>query len=1166
MKAKTFLAACTAALTAVAAVAAPYEIKISDGRPDAMYKLGETCRFRLTARDLATNDVSRGGVVKVKIDNFGERVFATREWDPAAEPVLEMSGTMKDPGFLRVVAMSAPRQAGALWALGKGNACWSVGFEPERIRPGSARPADFDAYWDGERARLAREVPSDFRRERVDWLCDGGFEVWKVSCATFGGKRTWGFLVAPKDLSSGPLPLYVNVPGAGPALSEAGTRHFMKPGEIHLVVNVHPYEPAKDAAGQKRLYDAQGRECAKKYGCNYAIAGGAVSREEFFFHDALLGIDRVVAWVASLPEVDRGRVRYSGGSQGGGMGIALCALNPAIGRAVFMVPAMTDLCGFRAGRQSGWPLLVERQKTPAAKSAAEAIAPYFDAAHFAPRVRIPLRIEAGLSDTTCPPPCVYATFNAFGSSDKKAVNSIGCGHSGSKENRAKLAAWLREKAALSPAAVSGGFRPVRVVYGDKGLFAKSMASRLAGELARAAERVTGHPCAAERESVGGEPATGTIYVGPTEAAARAGFDVSALPALGARIVVTNGVAFILARTTTACAYGISDFAARLLGYHFVTFDGDDPFECSPGLEIADCDFTAIPAIYYRRVYAVDKYKRLPELKRDWAMRHLLFKTDVIEADLDGADRLSERTHPCHSQFDYVPPETYFESHPEYYSLGKDGKRHGVRNRRSHLCLTNPDVERIVWSNLVSFIEADRREKPSGYPCIYDFSQMDAAPDFCRCEACAAVAAKYDAKGGRTDGGDAGLQLEFVNRIARKLKAAYPDVMLRIFAYVSTEVPPKGRIRPEDNVIVWLCDLYTTSDHEVPLTHPANAPRLGILREWAKIARNIEIWDYMLYGELSDRKGGHADFPEVNVDAIAADARLFRDMGVKRLFMECEYRDQPFHELNIHALGTFYCDPDADVEKVVSEYCRVYGGAAGKMREAIDLVRRLQLSAPATETQGFRWHRRDLAWLTVANLERVWRLMKEAEALADTPGAKKRVAHALRSTENKLSLLRKCESGDAECVFAAESFGRANLCRFVDDPAAAEGRAVEVLHRDAIDAKKPVKPALPLQMGVYDWDTKGNEGLSLSPVVSQGYAWYKVGEAYVPPAGTIWLSKDWGVTVDLRSCHAKGDGLPEDYNRFDFYVSAKYTGERLFIDRVRLVRKIAIQAKPEKGEK
>ena len=228
---------------------------------------------------------------------------------------------MKEPGFLRVVAMSAPRQAGAIWALGKGNACWSVGFEPERIRPGSARPADFDAYWDGERARLAREVPPDFRRERVDRLCGGGFEVWKVSCATFGGKRTWGFLVEPKNLSSGPMPLHVNVPGAGPALSEAGTRHFMKPGEIHLVVNVHPYEPAKDAAGQKRLYDAQDRECAKKYGCNYAIAGGAVDKEEFFFHDALLGIDQHDAEGAILQHTVEGTIARTDGE-------SLCLIVP----------------------------------------------------------------------------------------------------------------------------------------------------------------------------------------------------------------------------------------------------------------------------------------------------------------------------------------------------------------------------------------------------------------------------------------------------------------------------------------------------------------------------------------------------------------------------------------------------------------------------------------------------------------------------------------------------------------------------------------------------------------------------------------------------------------------------------------------------------------------
>ena len=236
----------------------------------------------------------------------------------------------------------------------------------------------------------------------------------------------------------------MNIPGAGPALSEAGTKSFKKQGEIHLVLNVHPYEPAADAEGQNRLYKAQDAECAKKYGCNYAIAGGAVSREEFFFHDALLGIDRAVTWAVALPEVDRARVRYLGGSQGGGMGIALCALNPAIRKAGFYVPALADLCGFRAGHQSGWPLLVERQKDERSKAAAEAIAPYFDAAHFAARVKIPVRVSVGFSDTTCPPPCVYAAYNALRSSDKAIHNGLGMGHSTYPEIRRKIEDWLRE--------------------------------------------------------------------------------------------------------------------------------------------------------------------------------------------------------------------------------------------------------------------------------------------------------------------------------------------------------------------------------------------------------------------------------------------------------------------------------------------------------------------------------------------------------------------------------------------------------------------------------------------------------------------------------------------------------------------------------------------------
>ena len=703
---------------------------------------------------------------------------------------------------------------------------------------------------------------------------------------------------------------------------------------------------------------------------------------------------------------------------------------------------------------------------------------------------------------------------------------------------------MRTAGTAFASAVIGAVAPIvawgnAVVFETNGYVRKKVVADASAELARAISRTAG------------DSPSFSVSVGPTQAAKDAGLSADGLPALGYRVVVRNGRAYILSRTATGVVYGISDFAAKLLDYHFVTFDGEDPFVRRPGLKLADCDFTGSPAIYRRQVYTPDKSKTLQRLKSQWLMRTLLFKVDMDETDIEGAERLSKQTKGCHSQFDYLPPETYFKAHPEYYMLGKDGRRHGERNRRSHPCYTHPDVEEIVVSNMLAFIRRDRTEHPEDPPCVYDFTQMDAAPDMCRCPSCSAVAAKYDARGGRTDGGDAGLQLAFVNRVARRVKAEFPDVKIRIFAYVSTEVAPARGIVPEDNVVVWLCDLYSNSDHEVPLKHPANAKRLEILKGWAKLTRNLEIWDYMLYGDCKDGVGTHGDFPEVNVDAIAADAKLFRDLGVRRLFMEAEYRDQPFHELNLHAMGACYADPDCDIEKVVSDYCRVYGAAAPKMREAIELVRRLQRETSAAQTEKFRWHRRDLEWLTVRNLAKLRDLFAEAVRLADTSAAKARAEHAFRSAAHKLGLVQKAEKGDAEYVFTAKALNCSAGCRRVDDRESSDGTAVEVLVRQD---GAVVKPELPVRMGVYDWDTKKNQNFRLAPDLSaKGYAWYELGAADVPPAATFWLCESWGCSVDLRACYATADGLPESYNRFKFFVRAKVVDGRFFVDTVRLAR-------------
>ena len=427
------------AVAALAAVAAPYSFKITCDDPTRMRHAGEETEFRIFCTDIGTNVV--GGEIEVRLDNFGAKTIVSRKVDPAKENPIVLKGSLDEPGFLRAAAIN-PGIAQTVFGIGKGNECASVGYDVEKIRPGFPRPADFDSYWHGEQARLRREVPLDVRRDSLSVSGKKGFKIWKVSFATFGGKRVWGFLSMPDDGLKGPWPLKVNVPGAGPAYSEALATTAT--GMVSLVMNVHPFEPARTQKEQSALYKEQDDRMVAKYGVTYATAGIAVSREECFFHDAILGIDRAVDWAAALPEVDRSRVWYYGGSQGGGFGMYLMGLNKNFTRGFVWICALADHGGYLVGRTPGWPRMVARSGNKAAQKIAERNAPYFDASHFAPLVKVPVRMTAGLSDVCCPPPSVWSVYNALGTADKEIVPCPGVGHGLPADLRIRFNHWLSQ--------------------------------------------------------------------------------------------------------------------------------------------------------------------------------------------------------------------------------------------------------------------------------------------------------------------------------------------------------------------------------------------------------------------------------------------------------------------------------------------------------------------------------------------------------------------------------------------------------------------------------------------------------------------------------------------------------------------------------------------------
>ena len=301
-------------------------------------------------------------------------------------------------------------------------------------------PETVAEYWAGERARLDREVPADVRCEPCPEIGDAAHDAYRISSATFNGKRVYGFMSVPRG--EGPYPLYVSVPGAGKGEIAAGNM----PGVIRLVLNVFDYDVGTDAKIAAERYRDWVDRTNAKYGVrNYMHAGLGRGREEYVFHDVILGMLRTIDWAAGRPKADPRRVLYFGSSQGGAFGLWLAAFGARFSKIVLNVLAMCDLLAFRDGRECGGPDPV-RGQCAAERAVAEAAAPYYDAALVAPLVKAPVRMIVCLDDHVCPYATAVTAFGRLANPESRLFAARGLGHSYGSPFFAPCLKWLMDDA------------------------------------------------------------------------------------------------------------------------------------------------------------------------------------------------------------------------------------------------------------------------------------------------------------------------------------------------------------------------------------------------------------------------------------------------------------------------------------------------------------------------------------------------------------------------------------------------------------------------------------------------------------------------------------------------------------------------------------------------
>ncbi len=243
-----------------------------------------------------------------------------------------------------------------------------------------------------------------------------------------------------------------------------------------------------------------------------------------------------------------------------------------------------------------------------------------------------------------------------------------------------------------------------------------------------------------------------------------------------------------------------------------------------------------------------------------------------------------RVHTFHR---FMPADEYYASHPEYYAL-RNGRR-----ITTQLCLTNPDVLRIVTEKVALMLEEFPNEE------VISVSQDD-NQQYCECENCRAIDER--------EGSPSGTMIYFVNKVADQ----FPDKMISTLAYQYTRKAPK-HIEPAKNVLITLCSIEC--DRSAPIDEKCTDFAEDLVA-WGKLTDNVRIWDY-----TTQFTNFLAPFP--NIYTLQSNIQLFRNNNAKWIFEQHSHNPSELFELRSYFTAKLLWNPDLDQDSIITDFLNGY---------------------------------------------------------------------------------------------------------------------------------------------------------------------------------------------------------------------------------------------------
>jgi len=273
-------------------------------------------------------------------------------------------------------------------------------------RSAQTEPEDFTAFWDGTLEEAASH-PLDLRVERVASVLSA-VEVYDVTFAGFAGQPVRGWYRRPAGVS-GALPTVVQYVGYGGGRGYAEESLLIAAsgfGHFHM-----------DTRGQGASWGIGDTPDAGPLPPQVpgVMTRGIRSREDYYYRRLITDAVRAVDAAAALNGVDAGHIGVQGGSQGGGLALAVAGLRPDIAAMAAFVPFLCDfprallVTDAYPYREVGDYLHIHRGEVAEVHETLR----YFDGVNFAKHATAPAYLSAALMDRICPPSTVFGAFHEY---------------------------------------------------------------------------------------------------------------------------------------------------------------------------------------------------------------------------------------------------------------------------------------------------------------------------------------------------------------------------------------------------------------------------------------------------------------------------------------------------------------------------------------------------------------------------------------------------------------------------------------------------------------------------------------------------------------------------------------------------------------------------------